>query len=85
MSYSVDWTPAARSQLAGIWVQHVSHRQAITAAQARIDRLLAADPVRNGNLLSEGLYTITVPPLRAVYEISDANRLVTVVSVNWSP
>jgi plasmid stabilization system protein ParE len=85
MSYTVDWTPEARSQLAAIWVQHVPHRQAITAAQARIDRLLAANPLRIGKPLAEGLYAIDVPPLRAIYEVSDADQLVTVVSVNWSP
>jgi hypothetical protein len=85
MSYSVDWAPAARSHLAAIWIQQVSHRQAITAAQARMDRLLAVDPLQNGNPLSEGLYAIDVHPLRAVYEVSDAGRLVSVVSVNWLP
>jgi hypothetical protein len=85
MSYSVDWAPEARSQLAAIWTQHVSQRQAITAAQARIDRLLAADPQRHGSALAEGLYVIHVPPLRAVYEIKEPDRLVNVVSVNFLP
>jgi hypothetical protein len=85
MSYSVDWAPEARSQLAAIWIQHVSQRQAITAAQARLDRLLAADPWQHGSPLAEGLYVIHVPPLRAVYEVSDPDRLVEVVSVNFLP
>jgi hypothetical protein len=85
MNYSVDWAPAARSHLAAAWVQYVPHRASITAAQARIDRLLAADPLKNGSPVSEGLYAIDVPPQRAVYEVSTADRRVIVVSINWLP
>jgi len=56
MNYSVDWTPAARATLATIWIGAVD-RQAVTLAQARMDRLLAVDPLRNGAPLSEGGYT----------------------------
>lgn len=66
-------------------MRYLGHRQAITVAQARIDRLLATDPLRNGIALSEGLYAIDIHPLRAVYEVSDVNQTVTVVSVNWLP
>jgi hypothetical protein len=85
MSYRVDWTQEAEDQLAAIWTQFVPHRQAITQAQDRIDRQLSADPFRNGNHLAEGLYVIHVPPLRAGYEISQADQAVTVVSVSWRP
>ena len=85
MSYKVDWTPEARSPLADLWVRYPAHRAQITAAQHRIDQHLAADPFNNGYPLSEGLYAIHVPPLRVIYEISDATRAVTVVGVNWAP
>jgi hypothetical protein len=85
MSYSVEWTAEARAQLAALWIEHVSDRQSITAAQAQIDRLLESGPLRNGSPLSEGLYAINVRPLRAIYEISATDRTVTVVAGRWSP
>lgn len=85
MSYSVDWTPQALSQLGALWMHYAAHQRAITAAQARIDRSLAADPLRFGTVLSEGLYVINVHPLRAAYEVEDVNRRVKVVSVSWLP
>jgi hypothetical protein len=85
MSYAVDWTPAARRQLAAHWVQHRAHRWAITAAQARIDRRLAANPAGAGTPLSEGLYSLVDLPLGVLFEIDDGRREVTVVSVGWSP
>lgn len=54
MNYTVDWNADARSTLATIWIRAVN-RSAITASQARIDRLLVADPLGNGKPLSEGL------------------------------
>jgi hypothetical protein len=84
MSYSVEWSAEARAQLAATWLQQVASRQAITSAQARIDKMLAADPARFGAALSEGLFAIEQAPLRALYEISDAERRVEVVAVRWS-
>jgi hypothetical protein len=80
MSYIVDWEDPARATLALIWIQ-AANRQAITAAQARIDRLLAVDPLGHGVAVSEGLYALEVHPLRALFEIAEAEKSVTVVSV----
>ncbi len=85
MAYTVDWTREARSQLATIWIRYATFRQAITAAQARIDQLLKADPIRYGTAVAEGLFAINAPPLRALFERSDADRLVTVGGVRWAP
>jgi hypothetical protein len=84
MSYHVDWEIPARNTLATIWISS-ANRRAVTAPQARIDRLLAADPQRNSKPLSEGLYVIDVHPLRAVFELDDANKSVKVVSVGEVP
>jgi hypothetical protein len=53
MKYLVDWTREARSDLAAIWIRYKSHRNAVTAAQATMDRLLSQDPLANGFPLSE--------------------------------
>ena len=81
MNYSVDWEDDALATLAVIWTG-TPNRQAVTAAQTEIDRLLASNPLAHGRPSSEGLYAITVPPLHAQYEILDANRSVKVVSVS---
>lgn len=81
MNYNLDWDVSARDTLATIWINS-ANRQAVTAAQARMDRLLAADPLGYGAPLSEGLYVLEVHPLRAVYEIDDTDKTVKVVSVS---
>lgn len=82
MNYKVNWEPNAISALAAIWLQ-AANRQAVTVAQDEIDRLLAADPYAHGISVSEGLYAIEVDPLRAQFELSDANHIVRVVAVGW--
>jgi hypothetical protein len=85
MPYSVAWSHEARAQLGVIWIRQTASRRAITAAQARIDQLLAANPIRHGVAVSEGLFAIDVPPLRALYEISNGIQRVEVVVVRWAP
>ncbi len=85
MSYRVDWAPAARRQLAALWLQQSANRRAITAAQARIDQRLAVNPTGYGTPLSEGLYSLVDLPIGVIFEIDDGRRTVTIVSVGWSP
>ncbi len=84
MNYAVVWTDDALDGLATTWLQSPDP-QAVTAAQATIDRLLAVDPLGNGRPVSEGLYAIEVPPLRAQFEVSEQDQVVTVVSVRGLP
>jgi predicted RNase H-like nuclease len=84
MNYTVDWSVDAQSTLTAIWLQ-APDRSAVTAASAEIDRRLAANPLGNGTVVSEGLYAIEVHPLRALFEVSDTDRIVRVVSVNRLP
>jgi hypothetical protein len=80
MNYTVNWTDEAQFSLAAVWMRAVD-RWAVTAAQTTVDRLLATDPLRNGTHVSEGLYALEVDPLRVQFEVSEGNRVVTVVSV----
>jgi hypothetical protein len=84
MIYSVEWTEDTLAVLAVLWMQ-ASDRQAVTAAQAAIDRLLATDPHGAASAVSEGLYALEVPPLKVHFEISQAQNAVTVVSVRRIP
>ncbi len=80
MNYAVDWEPGALNDLAAVWMA-TAGRQAVTAAQTRIDGLLATDPLGYGTPVAEGLYAIEVQPLRALFEVDHGRRLVKVVSV----
>src|SRR5262249_50106651 len=80
MKYAVDWADDALDTLATIWM-HSADRQAVTAAQAAIDRLLAADPLGNGAPVSERLYALEVHPLRVLFEVGAGVPEVRVVSV----
>jgi hypothetical protein len=82
--YRVEWDPAAEDELARIWLQS-SDPQAVTAAQAQADQLLARDPMKYGRHLSEGLYSVDVPPLVLTYTVDPANRLVEVTWIRSSP
>jgi hypothetical protein len=84
MSYSVDWTGDALAALTAVWI-HSSNRQSVTLAQASLDQILSADPFGRGKAVSEGLYAIEIHPLRVQFEVSEIERIVTVVSVRQLP
>ena len=84
MNYTVVWEADALSILAAIWLQ-APDRQAVTRAQATIDRQLATDPLSYGTPVSEGLYALEEPPLRVQFEVSEEDLLVTVVSIRPVP
>jgi mRNA-degrading endonuclease RelE of RelBE toxin-antitoxin system len=84
MNWTVEWVPEAEDALADAWLQ-ANDPQAVTRAQADVDRLLARDPVANGRLVHEGLYQIVVAPLTVFYSIDTANRTVEVSEVWFIP
>jgi hypothetical protein len=77
--FGVEWEPAAEDELARLWLRF-SDPAAVTAAQAQADLLLSRDPFKYGRHLSEGLYSIEVPPLVLTYSIDQANHR---VEVSW--
>jgi mRNA-degrading endonuclease RelE of RelBE toxin-antitoxin system len=81
MPYRVVWDRKARRDLATIWVG-APDKNAVTQAQATADRWLATDPYLYGQPLAEGLWAITVLPLRICFEVDDARSLVKVTDVN---
>jgi hypothetical protein len=82
MNYRVRWSRVAVAALATFWMR-ATDREAGTRAQAEIDRLLRSDPLVNGTHLSEGLYAISVHPLRAHFEVSTADKRVRIVGLAW--
>jgi hypothetical protein len=84
MPFTVEWDKDPEDELARIYMQ-ASDPMAVTQAQARADKLLAANPTGNGQLLSEGLYRINVRPLVVNYTLDPARRHVQVTWVRYSP
>jgi mRNA-degrading endonuclease RelE of RelBE toxin-antitoxin system len=81
MAYRVVWDRKARRDLAAIWVA-ATDKNAVTQTQATADRWLATDPYSYGQTVAEGLWAITVLPLRICFEVDDARSLVKVTDVN---
>jgi hypothetical protein len=71
-AYTVGWDPAAEHELGDIYLD-ADDPNLVTAASAKVDYLLAQDPIHYGQLLSEGLYRIYVSPLLVFYTV-DVNR-----------
>jgi len=84
MNHAVEWLPAAEDALVEAWLQ-AADPNAVAAAQARIDHLLARDPVGSGQHLHEGLYQIVERPLTAFYSVDSAPRRVEGSEVWYTP
>ncbi len=82
--YAVSWLPNAEDPLAEIWLRS-ANRTAVTAAQSRIDAELAHNPGSKGAELAEGLRRLIVHPLKAFFEIHDAERKVEITAVDEVP
>jgi hypothetical protein len=56
----------------------LDRRRAITRASALVDAQLRDDPETRAEARPEGLYFFDAPPLRAYFELSEQDRLVTI-------
>jgi hypothetical protein len=77
--FKVDWVQEAQNELAEIWMR-ASDRPAVNAAATTIDNLLAADPIKNGTDIAEGLRKLIVPPLMVFFSVRLADRYVEVAN-----
>ncbi|HEV3143657.1 MAG TPA: type II toxin-antitoxin system RelE/ParE family toxin [Gemmataceae bacterium] len=80
MNFTVVWTPSAEQKLADLWIAS-SHRQAVTAASARIDSTLAQRPNSVGTPVFDTVRSLVIPPLGVEYEVIDVDRIVYVLTV----
>ena len=78
--YTVVWVSSAEDELTEIWLR-TKNRNQVTKAVYQIDKALAQDPTNVGEELHEGLRTIVVPPLKAIFSINHDDRLVEVAVV----
>jgi hypothetical protein len=80
--YTVTWLREVECDLALLWVGALD-RGAVTAAADAIDAELAVDPERKGDAVSEGLRSLSVPPLYELFTVREADRVVEVVRVRF--
>jgi len=83
MRWTVTWRSSAQNHLATLWV-NAQDRSAVRAAADTIDANLARDPYAQSESRASGLRIMIVAPLAVLYEVSDDDRLVTVLAV-WRP
>lgn len=85
--FEVDLVDEAPSGLTTAYLVFFERREGyrVTEAERIATLLLANDPVRNGTLMSEGLYRLVVSPLVLHYEIYPLSRVVRVTSVGYYP
>jgi hypothetical protein len=82
MKYSVTWKADAENELAEVWLRALD-RPSVTRAGDEIDRLLAADPTRQGESRAGTMRIMFVDPLGVIFHVSEQDLMVTVVRV-WS-
>lgn len=81
IKWTVVWEESAEIMLGNIWFG-TGQSPKVTEASYQIDKALNIDPRRHGNPLAEGLWVVERPPLRAVFTISEEDRLVRVLSLS---
>jgi hypothetical protein len=80
----VLWTESALDELAALWLEADSvRRQAITAAQAEIDRLLENSPDDVGESRPNHRRVAFVPPLGVVFSVQESNKAAKVLRI-WT-
>lgn len=84
MKYTVTSTSLADEQLAKIWI-YASDRQAVTKAFDRIEACLKNDAHLQGRLHPSGWRVIVEPPLIVSFRVSEDDRLVKVLSIDYRP
>jgi len=73
--YTVTWQPAAEAELIQLWMQ-AQNRNQVAAAVRAIDSALAIDAESKGLLIAEGLHAFNEPPLRVLFTVRPADRVV---------
>jgi len=73
--YTVTWHPEAENELTTLWLS-AEDRSEITAAVQAIDLALVSDAATKGVEIAEGLRAFLAPPLRVLFVMHDADRVV---------
>jgi plasmid stabilization system protein ParE len=80
MNFTVVWKPEAERRLANIWTDSTD-RNAVTRSAGVIDRALKDHPENLGESRGKGRRVFLEAPLGVVFQVSSADRMVTVLTV----
>jgi hypothetical protein len=78
--YGLNWLQSAINDLAAIWTASPD-QAAVTRAADALDAELVRNGRRNAKAVSEGLFSLTLAPLRVLFTVDETARVVEVVSV----
>jgi hypothetical protein len=78
--FTVVWHADATDELARLWIA-ATDRQALRSAADAIDYELAVDAPLKGSGIPDSLRQLTVAPLRVLFAVSEADRMVRVLEV----
>ena len=84
MKYTVTSTTLADEQLAKIWI-YASDRQTVTKAFDQIEACLKNDAHLQGRSHPSGWRVMVEPPLIVSFRVSEDDRLVKVLSIDYRP
>jgi len=73
--YTVTWQPEAETELVELWLE-ARDRNQLAAAVRAIDTDLAMDAEAKGDLVAEGIRAFNAPPLRVLFTVRPADRVV---------
>jgi hypothetical protein len=82
VNYTVVWRREAEAQLMTLWLRALN-KTAVAGYVEQIDRILQRDPHEQGESRNENTRLAFFRPLCVRYQIDDAARTVTVVSIKW--
>jgi plasmid stabilization system protein ParE len=80
MRFTVLWKPDAENKLIRLWMESAD-RQSVRNAADEIDRLLANDPLAEGESRSVDIRVLFVEPLAVFYAVREQDRIVEVARV----
>ena len=80
MTWTVVWFDSAQDQLAELWMT-AADRNALALAANTIDQLLRQDPYAVGESRVGNNRILFASPLGVTYDVSDDDRLATVLAV----
>lgn len=83
MTYTVTWIKSALDELAELWNDALD-RPDVTEASNQIDSILRSNPYAYSESREQDLRIMFVPPLAILFEVREADRIVTVRAV-WRP
>lgn len=81
--YTVVWHQEAHDEPAQFWLD-AEDREAVQLAANAIDRHLATDASEAGSPVPDRLRQVIIAPLRVLFSVSEADRMVRILDVRRS-